>query len=623
MDYLYLTNDITPDKLAHMSNDERVRLCSELRDKILNTVSKNGGHLASNLGVVELTVALLSAFDYSKDKIVFDVGHQCYSYKLLTERLDQFDSLRQRDGISGFPRISESKYDAFDTGHSSTSISAALGIARANRLLNINDYVIAVIGDGSFAGGLAFEALNDLGHSGTKMIIILNDNEMSIDKNVSAISKYLSKIRISRGYICAKRSTESFIKKNLPVFGKPLVKFIMAIKDFFRFLSYRRKPSFMDDLGIVYYGPIDGSNIKSMINAFEAIKVIDAPVLVHVCTKKGKGYEDAENNPSEYHSVSPFDLKVGVRPSNDLTFTKAFSESLLEVAKSNAKVVAISAAMAQGTGTREFANLYPDRFFDCGIAEGHCVTFASGLSTKGFIPVVAIYSSFLQRGFDEIIHDVCFMNNHVVFAVDRAGFVGNDGHTHNGLYDLAYFNLMPNMTIMSPRDAKDLNSCLKYAINNVEGPCAIRYSRDIARVSSCYDDYLDCIRPHVISNDGDDYAIISYGRVSFSVDEAVDRARADGVFGICINLSVVKPIEISSILNLINKVRDVFIVEEGVKSGSISQSIAIDLHESGFSGKTHILAIDKGIVRADSIQNQLKEASLDSLSIYKQIVSIK
>ena len=325
-------------------------------------------------------------------------------------------------------------------------------MARARDLSGSDEYVIAVIGDGAMTGGLAYEAINDLGHSGSRMIVILNDNEMSIDKNVGGMSRYLKNLRISSGYISAKRMTENFLVKNMPVIGKPITRFIIAIKNFFRFLINKQVPSMFEDLGLIYYGPIDGHDTESLIKALDAVKDLRHPVLLHVCTKKGKGYSFAENEPSSYHGVGPFDRETGVGKSSKLTYTSAFAGAMLEVAAKNKNVVGISAAMAQGTGMDKFANKFPTRFFDCGIAEEHAVTMAGGLSVSGYIPVVAIYSSFLQRAYDQIIHDVCFMNNHVVFAVDRSGFVGNDGHTHNGLYDITYLNSVPNMTLLSPRD---------------------------------------------------------------------------------------------------------------------------------------------------------------------------
>ena len=349
-------------------------------------------------------------------------------------------------------------------------------MARARDLKKEDNYVIAVIGDGALTGGLAYEAINDLGHSKTRMIVILNDNEMSIDRNVGGLSRYLSKLRVSSGYISAKRTTEGFLKK-LGWFGRGIIKIILAIKDFFRFLLYRKKPSMFEDLGLNYYGPVDGHNTEDLIKALNAIKDIKDPMLLHVITKKGKGYAPAENNPSDYHGVGSFDLETGVSKNGKSSYTTAFAGALEEIAEKNPKVVAISAAMAQGTGLDHYSMRFPTRFFDCGIAEEHCVTMAGGLAVSGFVPVVAIYSSFLQRAYDEMITDVCFMNNHVVFSIDRAGFVGQDGHTHHGLLDLSYLNSMVNMTLFAPRDYKDLRNCLDYAVNTCTGPVAVRYPR--------------------------------------------------------------------------------------------------------------------------------------------------
>jgi len=620
MDYRFLGKDITYDTLKAMSPQEREVLCSELRDKILKTVSANGGHLASNLGAVELTVALLSVFDYKQDKIIFDVGHQAYSYKLLTGRYDRFDTLRQKDGISGFPRISESPYDAFDTGHSSTSISAAMGIARARDLEGKKNYVVAVIGDGALTGGLAYEAINDLGHSKTKMLIILNDNEMSIDKNVGGLSKYLSKLRISSGYLSAKRTTESFLQK-LGFFGRGLIKIILAIKDFFRFLLYRKKPSMFEDLGLVYYGPVDGHNTDDLIKAFDAVKDIRGPVLIHVLTKKGKGYEPAEQNPSDYHGVGPFDLETGVTAGKNC-YTTVFANTINELAVKNPKIVAISAAMTLGTGLDNFQMKFPSRFFDCGIAEEHSVTMAGGLAISGFIPVVAIYSSFLQRAYDEMITDCCFMNSHVVFAIDRAGFVGNDGHTHHGLLDISYLNSMVNMTVFSPRDYTDLKICLKYAIENVEGPVAVRYPRGASPFEAegpLYEDVSDCVRPHVIEDYGNDFAIVSTGKISEEASGAVKLLKEQGISGKHINVSMIKPVPAKEILDLIKGIKHVYSIEEGILSGGFGEALERELQMLGFESDVTVFGVKDPVVRAMSQQDQIKYCGLDGDSVAASI----
>ena len=622
MDYKFLGKDIASDTLKAMTSQEREELCSELRDKILKTVSANGGHLASNLGAVELTVALLSVFDYKQDKIVFDVGHQSYSYKLLTGRYDRFDTLRQRDGISGFPRISESPYDAFDTGHSSTSISAAMGIARARDLEGKKNYVVAVIGDGALTGGLAYEAINDLGHNKTKMLIILNDNEMSIDKNVGGLSKYLSKLRISSGYLSAKQTTESFLRK-LGIIGRGLIKIILAIKDFFRFLLYRKKPSMFEDLGLVYYGPVDGHNTDDLIKAFDAVKDIRGPVLIHVLTKKGKGYGPAESNPSDYHGVGPFDLETGVTAGKNC-YTTVFANTITEMAVKNQKIVAISAAMTLGTGLDNFQMKFPARFFDCGIAEEHSVTMAGGLAISGFIPVVAIYSSFLQRAYDEMITDCCFMNSHVVFAIDRAGFVGNDGHTHHGLLDISYLNSMVNMTVFSPRDYTDLKMCIKYAIEYLSGPVAVRYPRGASPFEAegpLYEKITDCVKPHVVKDYGNDFAIVSTGRISEEADRATEILKENGIFGKHINLSKIKPVPAKEILELLNGISHVFSLEEGIISGGFGEALERELQIIGFESDVTVFGVKDPIVRAMSQKEQIQYCGLDGDSVAEAVKS--
>lgn len=614
--------DISSDKLKNMTEQERSVLCSEIRDKIISTVSKNGGHLASNLGTVELTVALLSVFDYTKDKFVFDVGHQSYTYKLLTGRYEAFDTLRLKGGISGFPRISESPYDAFDTGHSSTSVSAAIGIARAGMLKNEKYYTVAVIGDGAMTGGMSYEAINDLGHSKTPMLVILNDNNMSIDRNVGGLSHHLSKIRISNTYIQAKHKTENFLNKHLPYLGKPIINMIVAIKDFLKFVIYHQKPTIFDDLGLVYYGPVDGHDTKGMIDAFNAVKDLDAPVLIHVCTTKGMGYKFAEKNPSDYHGVGPFDVNTGIVPSGNLTFTGAFSDAVVEKAKYNNKIVAVCAAMSQGTGLDKFSKQFPDRFFDCGIAEQHAVTMAAGLAVSGLIPVVAIYSSFLQRAYDSIIHDVCFMNNHVIFAVDRAGFVGNDGHTHNGLYDLSYFNSMPNMTVFAPCSLEELGFCLEYAVNNVEGPVAIRYPRGKAGIDQkLYSNYEMVAKPHMIANHGDDFVIVSCGNMCRNSIDALLILSEEGLAGKLIHISMVKPVPVDDIFERIGNVKNVFTVEEGVISGGIGETVQNEMYNKGYSGKITVIAVENSLIKGASQAEQMKEAGLDAASIAARIKS--
>lgn len=624
MDYKYLGTELSPERIASLNKNERTLLCEELRDKIINTVSANGGHLASNLGCVELTVAMLSVFDYTKDKLVFDVGHQSYSYKLLTGRYDKFDTLRQQGGIAGFPRITESPYDAFDTGHSSTSVSAAMGMARARDIKGSDEYVVALIGDGAMTGGLAYEAINDLGHQNTRMIVILNDNEMSIDKNVGGMSKYLKSLRISSGYLSAKKNTESFLNK-IPLLGKAVIALIMGVKRLFRFVVNRKIPSMFEDLGLRYYGPIDGHDTEGLIKAFNAVKDLNIPVLLHVVTKKGKGYSFAEEHPSDYHGVGPFDKAVGVKPSTKKSYTDAFAGSLLDVANKNKNVVGICAAMSIGTGMDKFAYKYPSRFFDCGIAEEHCVTMAGGMSRMGLVPVVAIYSSFLQRAYDEIIHDVCFMNNHVVLAVDRSGFVGNDGHTHNGLRDIAYLNSMPNMTILSPRDYVDLKLCMDYAVNHIDGPVAIRYPRGASPFEDekgLYTDIELITKPHIVKDEGFDFVMFTTGLYDKVCEDAFEILSAKGVKGRLVCLTQINPINYSDILEVIGDSKFVFTGEEGILSGGFGETLKHEITTNGYEGKVTVFAVEDQMIKAGTVSQQLKLAHLDADSISDRILRV-
>jgi len=626
MEYKYLGNDITEEKIRSLSAEERQVLCAELRDKIIKTVASNGGHLASNLGVVELTVALLSVFDYKKDKIVWDVGHQSYSYKLLTGRFERFDTLRQEGGISGFPRISECPYDTLDTGHSSTSVSAAVGLARARDLLGSDEHIVAIIGDGSLNSGLAYEAINDVGQKKSKMLIILNDNEMSIDKNVGGLSRHLANIRVKSGYLSAKHTTELFLKRKLPVLGKPVMKFMLAIKDFFRFIVYRKKPTIFEDLGLLYYGIVDGHDTEALIKSISAVKDLNGPVLLHIVTKKGKGYKPAEDTPSDFHGVSGFDIETGKINSGSRSFTSVFGNKMIELAMKDKKIAVICAAMAQGTGLTDYSFKFPERFFDCGIAEEHCVTMAAGLALSGFTPVVAIYSTFIQRSYDEIIHDICYMNLHVVFALDRAGLVGNDGHTHHGLYDLNMFCSMPNMTVLAPRDFKSLQSALEYAAACVDGPCAVRYPRG-AEACNTYDaamdhpsvsdpEHNDITKPYLAYDKGSDYCIITVGNSYSDGQKAAKILEADGILGKHINLIMVKPLDEELIRSSVAGIRHVITVEEGIKAGGVGSYLASVLSSD------HIvtnIGIEDPMIRAASQTRQKEIAGIDSDSIANRV----
>ena len=464
----------TPEDVKNLNLQEKKQLAEDIRKYILEVVSQNGGHLASNLGVVELTIALHSVFNEPTDKIVWDVGHQTYVHKILTGRKEELKNIRKLGGIAGFPKTKESAYDCFNTGHSSTSISAALGMARARDLKGEKNSVIAVIGDGALTGGMAIEALNDAGFSKCKMTVILNDNEMSISPNIGGLNMFLSKLRTKKLYTKSNISGKKIIGK-IPVIGKPIVKIVQRLKRSVKQLIIPKM--FFEDIGFTYLGPVDGHNIEQLENILKLSKQVDTPVLIHVLTKKGKGYKIAEENPDKFHATGPFDLKTGKpKKAKGLDYSKVFGNKLVEMAEKNDKIVAITASMKDGTGLTKFQKQFPKRFFDIGIAEQHAVTLAAGMATQGLIPVVPIYSSFYQRAYDQVIHDIAIQNLHVILCVDRAGIVGADGETHQGLLDMAFFRLVPNLVIMAPKDFKELEEMLEFAVN-IEKPVVIRYPR--------------------------------------------------------------------------------------------------------------------------------------------------
>ena len=464
----------TPEDVKNLNLQEKKQLAEDIRKYILEVVSQNGGHLASNLGVVELTIALHSVFNEPVDKIVWDVGHQTYVHKILTGRKEELKNIRKLGGIAGFPKTKESAYDCFNTGHSSTSISAALGMARARDLKGENNSVVAVIGDGTLTGGMAIEALNDAGFSKCKMTVILNDNEMSISPNIGGLNMFLSKLRTKKLYTKSNISGKKIIGK-IPVFGKPIVKIVQRLKRSVKQLIIPKM--FFEDIGFTYLGPVDGHNIEQLENILKLSKQVDTPVLIHVLTKKGKGYKIAEENPDKFHATGPFDLKTGKpKKAKGLDYSKVFGNKLVEMAEKNDKIVAITASMKDGTGLTKFQKQFPKRFFDIGIAEQHAITLAAGMATQGLIPFVPIYSSFYQRAYDQVIHDIAIQNLHVIMCVDRAGIVGADGETHQGLLDMAFFRLVPNLIIMAPKDFKELEDMLEFAVK-IEKPVVIRYPR--------------------------------------------------------------------------------------------------------------------------------------------------
>lgn len=571
--YKILDNIKSPLDIKKLTLEDLTILSEDVRTFLLENVSKTGGHLGSNLGIVELTLSLLKTFDFDKDKIVFDVGHQCYPYKLLTGRKEEFKNLRQYGGISGFPKRNESPYDFFDTGHSSNSISAALGMARARDIKGENYEVIAIIGDGALTGGEAFEALNDLGFHKTKMLVILNDNGMAISRNVGGMSNYLTHIRINPKYNQIRRKIKSRLnKKESNIFTNAIRK----VKDSFKELFLNSM--FFDDLGLRYIGPIDGHNLKELNRVMKQVANLEEPVVLHVVTEKGKGYLPAEQNPNLYHGVSKFDLDTGVLKSDKITYSSAFGSSLVELAKHDKKIVAITAAMAEGTGLELFASKYPKRFFDVGIAEGHAVTLAAGLATSHLKPVFAVYSTFLQRGIDQIIHDVAMQELPVVFAIDRAGLVGNDGETHQGVFDISYLSMIPNMTIMAPKCPEEIEAFLTYAFF-LSKPVAIRYPRGGANYSFKPLKEIRMNRWEVLEK-GEDIAIIAVGNmcgVACKVKEEL------GTKPMIIQATFIKPLDMKLLKQLGEQNYKIVTLEDGALIGGFGSEIRRAMDSLGFS----------------------------------------
>ena len=539
MDYKLLPGIKAPSDVKKMNTEQLNELCFEIRQKMLETVSQNGGHLSSNLGAVELTVALHKVFDSPKDSIVFDVGHQCYAHKLITGRYESFGTLRKKDGLSGFCRPNESEHDTFYSGHSSTSVSAGLGIATANRLLDNGNYTVTVIGDGSFTGGMVYEALNNGGRSKTKHIIILNDNKMSISENVGSFAKYLAVIRSKPGYYNLKASTERTLNR-IPSVGKKITKKLYDLKTDLKNKLYTQS-TFFEDLGYRYMGPIDGHNISVLVDALEAAKKVNAPVLLHVNTIKGKGYRFAEEDPSRFHGVGPFDLATGKTQSAADCFSDKLGEYLCKYAPANKKMCAITAAMGLGTGLECFRKSFPDRFFDVGIAEEHAVTFASGLAKKGMLPVFAVYSTFFQRCYDQLVHDISLQKLKVIFAIDRAGFVGEDGETHNGLMDVAFLSTIPDIIVYSPCCYRSLEADINNAVNADEAAVAVRYPRGGQADNVSVLQY-DCVEFSTYGDKNAEICIATYGRVTSQAIKAVDELSARNINVLLISLNRIKPL---------------------------------------------------------------------------------
>ena len=599
-----------PNDVKKLTIKEKKQLAVEIREFLLDKVSKSGGHFSSNFGVVELTIALLASFDFDSDKVVFDVGHQSYVYKLLTGRKDKFDTLRKYKGLRGFPYPKESKYDFFETGHSSTSISACLGMARARDLKGEDFNVISVIGDGSISSGMSLEAINDLGYSKTKMIVILNDNGMSISQNVGGISSYLSQISINEKYLKVKNKISHSLDDTKV--GNVTHKLMSKIKDNMRTILVPSK--YFEAMGLTYIGPIDGHDIALMTKVFRQAKKATKPVLIHVVTKKGKGYDKAMENPDIYHAVGKFDPEKGVVLSNKETYSSAFGKAMVQIGKEDERVVAITAAMKDGVGLNNFFLEYPDRSFDVGIAEEHAVTMSAGLAKEKIIPVLAIYSTFLQRGFDQLIHDVCMQNLHVVLALDRAGLVGSDGETHQGTFDLSYLSLMPNMTVMSPKCTAELYPLLKFAIKQ-KGPVAIRYPRGGDDIELEPITKVTLGKWEVLTY-GEKTAIIATGKM---VAEAIKAKEEYNLDVKIINATFIKPVDSKLLKGLVDNNYNILVMEDGIIHGGLYSMTLEKLNEYGYNKKVERLGFDDKFIEQGTVP-ELYKANNMSLEDIKNIV---
>lgn len=612
-----LDNINSPQDIKNLSLDDLKELCEELRKKIIYTVSNNGGHLASNLGVVELTVSIHRIFNSPQDQIVWDVSHQCYAHKLLTGRKDRFDTIRKFGGISGFTKIRESEHDPFGAGHSSTSISAAAGLARAKALKGEDGHVIAVIGDGALSGGLAYEGLNNAARNLDKLIVILNDNKMSISKNTGNMARHLAILRAKPGYFRVKDNVEKILE-HTPVIGVKIRDALLKSKSAIKNAIYHS--TIFEDMGFVYLGPVDGHNIEETMRVLERAKTLKRPSLIHVQTVKGKGYTYAEDNPGEYHGVSKFDIDTGdpISPITDDTYTEIFGKAIFDLAKDDKRIVAITAAMRDNTGLTQFAKEFKCRFFDVGIAEEHAVVFASGLAANGIIPVFTVYSTFLQRAYDQIIHDAALQKLNVVFAIDRAGIVGEDGETHQGIFDAAFLSSIPGITVFSPATGSELKTDLSLAVYECDGPTAVRYPRGAPKkLKSFYK--LSFGDYDIFEKENAKILIVTYGRLFFNVTDAAEMLQKKNIDVSILKLNKITPIN-SECIEKTLKYDSVIFFEEGIKVGGIGEHFGIGLMEAGYKGKYRIKAIDNKFVEQGNVDVLFSEFGFNAQGIEKAVI---
>lgn len=602
-----------PNDLKKLSLKDKNTLAEEIRERIIDVVSQNGGHLASNLGTVELTIALYSVLDLPKDKVIWDVGHQCYTHKIITGRNKNFSSLRKTGGIAGFPRIHESIYDTFDVGHSSTSISLALGMARARDINKSNERIVAIIGDGALTSGLSLEALNDAGISNTNLIVILNDNTMSISKNMGGMSRFLSKLRTKKSYVKINAKTRLFIH-HIPLIGKYLYKFISYLKKRIKGLFIPNM--FFENIGFTYLGPVNGHSISDMEEIFLSCQNISGPILIHVITKKGKGYKLAEEKPNTYHAVPPFDISKGIDIKNkNIDYSKTMGHKLAILARKNKKIVAITAAMEEGTGLEEFKKAFPKRFFNVEICEEHAITMGAGMAKAGLIPVIPIYSSFLQRAYDELVHDVCLTNQHVIICVDRSGNTGNDGETHHGIYDLSFLNTIPNLTIMAPMNFLELEKMLEFAVKH-NGPIAIRYPKGKEEERRNKITRIILGKSEVV-RDGNDLTILAIGKMVARANVIAEMLEKKNLHAEVINMRFLKPFDIDTIKKSYQKTGTIVTIEDNDCEFGLGATVKkyINTNDVLSFGYQNIF-LEHG--KINEIEKKYK---LDNQSIYKEILN--
>ena len=608
-----------PNDIKNLDKEELPLLAEEIREFLIRTISEGGGHLASNLGVVELTMAMHLVFDLPEDKMIWDVGHQAYTHKLLTGRRENFASLRKFGGMSGFPKRCESSCDCFDTGHSSTSISAGLGYVAARDLQGEDYSVISVIGDGSLTGGMAYEAMNNAARLKTNFIIVLNDNNMLISENVGGMSEYLGSLRTNDAYQELKQGVTDTLKK-IPVYGDRVVQKIKRTKSGIKQLFI---PGMLfEEMGLTYLGPVDGHNLDRLIRAFHEARKVNGPVLLHVFTKKGKGYAPAERHPARFHGAEPFDISTGVplHKRAKANYTDVFATVMRKLGDRQENLVAITAAMPDGTGLKRFKNVFPDRFFDVGIAEQHAVTFAAGLAAGGMLPVVAVYSSFLQRAFDQIVHDVCIQNLHVIFAIDRAGLVGSDGETHQGIFDLSYLSLIPNLCVMAPKNKWELSDMMKFAVS-YDGPIALRYPRGEA-----YDGLMEHRAPVVYGKsellyDEERIALVAVGSMVKTAHEVRQNLKRKGFECTLINARFVKPLDEGRLLELTKEHKLIVTLEENVLDGGFGEHVSEFYEEIGSDVQVLNIALPDAYVEHGNVEVLKQECGIDAETIEKKIIA--